>query len=155
MTLWSSDDGDLSTAAASQPSVLTLGGALVSSGNPLPAVDSAAATILNSILTAEGAIGAAPPTLASGASGVLGMLRLLSSLLPNANGSLITAGHGLTVASASFTRPANTTAYSAGGLVANSVTAGSVVPMSFTVQRAAGLTFNLQRARLQKTGRQI
>lgn len=33
--------------------------------------------------------------------------------------------------SATFTRPADTTAYAVGDLVANSVTAGSVVPMSF------------------------
>ena len=35
-------------------------------------------------------------------------------------------------ADATFTRPANTTAYAAGDLIANSVTAGSVVPLSFT-----------------------
>lgn len=34
--------------------------------------------------------------------------------------------------SATFTRPADTTAYASGDLVANSTTAGSVVPMSFT-----------------------
>jgi flagellin-like hook-associated protein FlgL len=33
----------------------------------------------------------------------------------------------------SFTRPANTTAYSANDLVANSTTAGSVVPLSFNL----------------------
>lgn len=33
----------------------------------------------------------------------------------------------------SFTRPADTTAYTANDLVANSVTAGSVVPMSFNI----------------------
>lgn len=32
---------------------------------------------------------------------------------------------------ASFTRPANTTAYTAGDLVANNTTAGSVVPLAF------------------------
>lgn len=35
--------------------------------------------------------------------------------------------------SASFTRPANTTAYTAGDLVANSTTAASVVPMIFAI----------------------
>lgn len=34
---------------------------------------------------------------------------------------------------ATFTRPADTTAYASGDLVANSVTAGSVVPMTFTI----------------------
>lgn len=37
------------------------------------------------------------------------------------------------IASTTFTRPADTTAYTANDLVANSVTAGSVVPMSFTI----------------------
>ena len=35
------------------------------------------------------------------------------------------------IVSASFTRPADTTAYTSGDLVANSTTAGSVVPMAF------------------------
>ena len=35
----------------------------------------------------------------------------------------------------SFTRPANTTAYTAGDLVANSTTAGSVTPLTFSVGR--------------------
>src|SRR5712691_5766738 len=36
------------------------------------------------------------------------------------------------VKSATFTRPADTTAYTSGDLVGNSTTAGSVVPISFT-----------------------
>jgi hypothetical protein len=39
---------------------------------------------------------------------------------------------------ATFTRPADTTAYTTGDLVANSTTAGSVVPMSFFVPGANG-----------------
>lgn len=35
----------------------------------------------------------------------------------------------------SFTRPANTTAYTAGDLVANNTTAGSVVPLTFNTGR--------------------
>lgn len=40
--------------------------------------------------------------------------------------------------SASFTRPANTTAYAAGDLVANDVDAGDVVPMSFDLSKLRG-----------------
>jgi len=40
--------------------------------------------------------------------------------------------------SASFTRPANTTAYADGDLVANSATAASVVPLTFTSSRVVG-----------------
>lgn len=38
----------------------------------------------------------------------------------------------------SFTRPADTTQYAAGDLVANSTTAASVVPMSWSLQRLSG-----------------
>jgi hypothetical protein len=55
--------------------------------------------------------------------------------------------------SASFTRPADTTAYAIGDLVANSVTAGSVVPLTFTLGNSFGVaSFRLTRARLSKTG---
>jgi hypothetical protein len=50
--------------------------------------------------------------------------------------------------SASFTRPANTTAYVAGQLVANSTTAGSVVPPSWNLVRAAGDCFRIERIRM-------
>lgn len=53
---------------------------------------------------------------------------------------------------ASFNRPANTTAYALGNLVANSTTAGSVVPMSFTASRATGKGGMVRRARIRKTG---
>ncbi len=53
--------------------------------------------------------------------------------------------------SASFSRPANTSAYAAGDLVANNVTAGSVVPMQFAVARAAGGTGMIRRARIRKS----
>lgn len=45
---------------------------------------------------------------------------------------------------ASFTRPSDTTAYTANDLVANSVTAGSVTPMVFNINY--GGTFKLHRA---------
>ena len=58
--------------------------------------------------------------------------------------------------SATFTRPANTTAYAVGSLVANSVTPGSVVPMTFTLGNAFGQgQLRLTRARLFKSGNNI
>jgi len=49
----------------------------------------------------------------------------------------------------SFTRPANTTAYVSGYLVANSTTAGSVVALSFaSVSRNAGDCVRIERARI-------
>jgi hypothetical protein len=46
--------------------------------------------------------------------------------------------------SASFTRPANTTAYASGNLVANSTTAGSVTPLTFNL--SYGQFFKIYRA---------
>jgi hypothetical protein len=53
-------------------------------------------------------------------------------------------------ASANFTRPANTTAYGVGDLVANHVTAGSVVPMSFALVLPPGVVY-IRRATLKKS----
>ena len=57
---------------------------------------------------------------------------------------------------ASFTRPANTTAYAAGQLVANSTTAGSVVPMAFTLGNSFGPgQFRMMRYRLVKSSTSV
>ena len=54
--------------------------------------------------------------------------------------------------SVSFVRPANTTQYAVGNLVANSTTAGSVVPMAFVLGNAFGVgSFRITRARLTKS----
>lgn len=60
---------------------------------------------------------------------------------------------GLLTVSASFARPADTTAYAVGDLVANSTTAGSVAPAELVgVARAAGEAFRIERVRLRKSG---
>jgi hypothetical protein len=52
-----------------------------------------------------------------------------------------------------FTRPADTTAYASGDLVANNVTAGSVVPLSFAAGPAGfGANGAVKRVRLRKSG---
>ena len=56
--------------------------------------------------------------------------------------------------SASFTRPADTTAYASGDLVANSTTAGSVVPMTFTI-RPENRQALIRRVRIKKSGTSI
>jgi hypothetical protein len=55
------------------------------------------------------------------------------------------------VISANFSRPADTTAYVSGDLVANSTTAGSVTPLSFSAARVAAGNFKVSRARLKKS----
>lgn len=67
------------------------------------------------------------------------------------DGSLaeVVAAAGITTnPTATFTRPADTTAYASGDLVANSTTAGSVVAMTLTVGRVAGGSFMLRRCKL-------
>lgn len=64
-------------------------------------------------------------------------------------------GHTATP-SANFTRPADTTAYAVGDIVANSTTAGSVVPMSFAnAARVAAGSGVVRRARVKKNGTTI
>lgn len=56
------------------------------------------------------------------------------------------------VAAPTMTRPADTTPYASGDLVANSTTAGSVTPLSFVAARLAAGSFQVRRARLRKSG---
>jgi hypothetical protein len=55
----------------------------------------------------------------------------------------------------SFTRPADTTAYASGDLVANSVTAGSVVPLTIQMARTINLPTVINRVRLLKSGTSV
>lgn len=66
--------------------------------------------------------------------------------------AMVTVGAGTWISAVySFTRPADTTAYAAGDLVANSTTAGSVVAMSWVIRRDAQ-SYNLAGIRLKKNG---
>lgn len=51
-----------------------------------------------------------------------------------------------------FTRPADTTAYASGDLVANSTAAGSVVPLVFDVGRETKKGVIITKARVRKSG---
>jgi hypothetical protein len=55
---------------------------------------------------------------------------------------------GHAIASASFTRPSDTTAYASGDLVANSTTAGSVVALTLNAGSAGGMPCRVRRVRL-------
>jgi hypothetical protein len=60
-------------------------------------------------------------------------------------------GGASAVVAASFTRPANTTAYAVGALVANSTAAGSVAPLACAVARKVAGTGLIRRARLSSS----
>lgn len=64
----------------------------------------------------------------------------------------VQAGGFLGIPSASFSRPADTTAYASGDLVANSTTAGQVAPLSWAAARNLGGSGLIRRARLRKSG---
>lgn len=60
------------------------------------------------------------------------------------------------VSTVSFTRPADTTAYASGDLVANSTTAGSVVPLNFQdASNGIGRTVQIRRVRISKSGTSV
>lgn len=81
------------------------------------------------------------------ASGALGALALATEGNP-----AFVAGELVATPSANFNRPADTTAYASGDLVANSTTAGSVTPLSWTAPRYATGGGQVRRVRLKKSG---
>lgn len=165
-----SDQGALPISAAALP--LPTGaatGAKQDTGNT-------ALTQIDTDLTAGlGTDGTTPPSLPGGATGVRGWLRLLSSLLPASLGAKLSAaslsmvpasdavftvagsGGALRVGGttarvpATFTRPANATAYASGQMVANSTTAGSVTPIALAVARVNGGTAAIPTLKLGKS----
>lgn len=71
------------------------------------------------------------------------------------SGALTVVGSPVNV-SATFTRPADTTAYAVNDLVANSTTAGSVVPMTFTnIARDTDRPIKITRVRFQKNSTNV
>lgn len=56
------------------------------------------------------------------------------------------------VARATFTRPADTTAYASGDIVANSTTAGSVVPLQFLTATPVAGVGRVDAVRIRKSG---
>ena len=65
--------------------------------------------------------------------------------------SVYTPGGIATIASATMTRPADTTAYAAGDLVANSTTAGSVTGLVFSAAVRLNENYRIEALRLRKS----
>lgn len=84
-------------------------------------------------------------------AGQLGLLEQGEDILANLAATVRTA----LAVSGSFTRPADTTAYASGDLVANSTTSGSVVPVSLKVARNVSTSANIRRVRLAKSGTSV
>lgn len=74
----------------------------------------------------------------------------------SADGTLNTTAIGyVVILSANFTRPADTTAYASGDLVANNVTPGSVVPMTFAAARTTNTSGMIRRVRLKTSSTSV
>ncbi len=67
-------------------------------------------------------------------------------------GPLLLSANSTVVSAPVMTRPADTTAYAVGDLVANSTVAGSVVPLALPIARANNTPSTLRRVRLKKSG---
>lgn len=114
--------------------------ALLAASLPLPTGAATQATL-------AAILAALPGTLDSGA-----LRAIIEGALPAGEAHLGAVGGHISTPSATFTRPADTTAYASGDLIANNVTAGSVVPLSWVASRAAAGSFMVRRARLKKSG---
>ena len=102
----------------------------------------AGATIAQGHGTAATAIRVELPT---DGTGIVGL-----AASPNTVGALTTGGQ--VVAGSTITRPANTTAYVAGYLVANSTTAGSVTYPTVAAARGTNIVSVATRCSIKKTG---
>lgn len=81
---------------------------------------------------------------------VTGQPDVLLPALSDADGRLVVSD-GILTTSVSFTRPADTTQYTVGDLVANSIAAGSVVVPLFNVARTASGAVSVRRVSLRKS----
>jgi hypothetical protein len=86
-------------------------------------------------------------TTSSGGGG--GTVSIPNPLPVSASSALPITTPGSGVATATFTRPADTNIYAIGDLIANSVTAGSVTPMTLAVSRANDTTGMLRKVRVK------
>lgn len=80
------------------------------------------------------------------------LTKLNASIALSAGESFVGLSGGVTaIKGGSFTRPADTTAYALGDLVANNTVAGSVVPITVNAGRVTNGTGMARRVRLKKT----
>jgi hypothetical protein len=154
-----------------------MGGSMPVTGTFWQATQPVSGTVTANAGTGTFAVSAASLPLPSGAAtsakqdtlaGLVGEVQasptantLLDRLKQLLTGIILAAGENhvgqvggtMAAATANFTRPADTTAYATGDLVANSTTAGSVVAMSFTgATRVAAGSGMIRRARIKKSG---
>lgn len=147
-------DGTLLTAASAgstsntqEATQLLVKNAVVALNAKATAIDTGNVTVIASALPTGAATEAS-------VSAINGKIPALVSGRTPVDGSGVYQPITMTVInpSSTFTRPANTTAYAVGSLVANDTIAGNVVPLSFTAVRSTGGAFSIRRIRLSKSG---
>lgn len=95
-------------------------------------------------------------TLATQMAAVAAALGAPAGSIPAGEAHIGQVGGSTVRITATFARPADTTAYASGDLVANSTTAGSVSALTFTnIGRIAGAGGMIRRARVKKSGGNI
>lgn len=151
-------DGTATDASAANPLPVTVTGSAAVTGTFWQATQPVSGTVTANAGSGTFAISAASLPLPAGASTAAKQPALGTAGTPSADvisvqgasgGSPLRVGN-TAVVSANFTRPADTTAYAIGDLVANSTTAGSVAPLSFSnVIQAAGSGGLVRRAKIR------
>lgn len=101
------------------------------------------------IITALGAIGDA--AWASGNGSVIALLKTIATASADVSTPLPTFGLSLRPTN-TFNRPADTTAYAIGDLIANNTTAGSVTAPTFAVAASAGGKGLIRSVKIDKAG---
>lgn len=150
--LQTSGNASLTAIAASVAGTLTVG---LPSGASTAANQSTGNTALSNANTARGTIadgawsGTGDGSVIAIDKANYGKLEAIRALLA---APLAITTSGTVNVSANFNRPADTTGYAVGDLVANSTSAGSVVPLSLAAARIAAGSGSIRRGRLKKSG---
>jgi hypothetical protein len=156
---------------------LTIGGVTLEGGDASAANQATQITAANLTNTRVGDVEESAPGTDTASSGLNGRLQRIAqrltsliALLPSSLG-IKTAANSLSVAPASdatfstggyvanptanFTRPADTTAYASGDLVANNTVGASVAAMTLTVGRVAAGSAMIRRLKLHKSSTSV
>ncbi len=150
-------DGNPQTISTADD-VIALIGAVVASpvANTMQDRLKTVATLLSALTTANHTDLAAIATLLTTQASYLdGLETLLAAATPAGELHIGEVGGNTAVAGGSFTRPADTTTYASGDLIANSTTAGSVAPIPCAVARKNAGTGVISGVRLSKSSNSL
>jgi hypothetical protein len=146
-------DGTATDVSSSSPLPVAISGALATGANVIGGVTQSG-TWNVAVSNASLAITAAALPLPAGAATSAKQDTLITAVqaaTPAGENHIGAVGGNSAVVGGSFNRPADTTAYAIGDLVANSTTAGSVTPIACAAARVSAGTGVIRRVRLTTT----